>query len=355
MSAGYPGMPTTEIRDWPRAGGEPPCRARLRLAAADFQVAEVLNFAPSGEGQHVLVQIRKRNANTEWVAGRLARLAGVSRRAVADAGLKDRHALTDQWFSVDLAGREEPRWALLNDEQITMLQHVRHQRKLRHGAVAANRFRITLRDLQGSRDAIVRSLTEIAARGVPNYFGVQRFGRDNIRQAAAMLLQGRRVRDRFKRGIYLSAARSLLFNEVLALRVTEGLWDRALAGDVMMLEGSHSIFPCPEVDAGIVRRMAEGDLHATGPLWGRGDNPCRGAAAILEERALATEGAWRRALEAAGLKFQRRALRVLPRDFQWQFVDDRCLVLSFRLPGGCYATSVLRELAREGETPPAVR
>ncbi len=337
-------MPTTHVCDWPRAGGPPPCQALLRQAPEDFQVEEVLNFSPSGEGQHVLVLIRKRNANTEWVARQLAQHAGVDRKAVGYAGLKDRRAVTEQWFSVDLAGAREPDWSPLDSDEITVLRYGRHHRKLRQGAVQSNRFRITLRALRGERQSIEQALQRVTSRGVPNYFGEQRFGRNNLQQAAAMLLQGRRVRDRFKRAIYLSAARSLLFNQVLARRVMDGSWDRALAGDVMMLAGSHSIFSCPEPDEAITRRLAEGDIHPTGPLWGSGNTSCQAEAAALEEAALATEAPWCRALEAAGLKHQRRALRVIPQQLQWHFSDDDSLTLTFSLPSGCYATSVLREV-----------
>lgn len=337
-------MPATAVSDWPRATGAPPCRALMRQVPEDFQVEEVLNFSPSGEGQHVLVQIRKRGANTEWVARRLAQLAGVSRKAVGYAGLKDRHAVTDQWFSVDLAGSREPDWSQLDSDEIIVLHHHRHHRKLRHGAVQANRFRIVLRALHGSPEDADQVLQRIGLRGVPNYFGEQRFGHNNLQQAAAMLLHGRPVRDRFKRSICLSAARSLLFNRVLARRVADGMWDQALAGDVMMLEGSHSIFSCPEPDENIVARLAQGDIHPTGPLWGRGNTPCQAEAAALETAALAADESWCQALENAGLKQQRRALRVIPRDLQWHFTGDDSLTLNFTLPSGCYATSVLREV-----------
>ncbi|HFD91792.1 MAG TPA: tRNA pseudouridine(13) synthase TruD [Gammaproteobacteria bacterium] len=330
------------LPDWPRAGGRPPASARLRQMPEDFQVEEVLGFAPSGEGQHVLLRLRKRNANTEWVACQLARLAGVGRRSVGYAGLKDRHAVTTQWFSVDLAGRAVPDWGRLAEMDIEVLSWARHDRKLRHGAVRANRFRIVLRGLNGDRAALVTALERIAREGSPNYFGPQRFGRDNLRQAAAMLLEGRPVRDRFRRGIYLSTARAWLFNRVLARRVTEGCWNEALPGDVMMLEGSHSIFPCPRPDADLRDRLATGDIHPTGPLWGSGDSPVSAAAAALETAALEEDRALCHALATAGLRQQRRALRIFPRELQWQ-MDGDTLTLGFILPAGGYATSVLRE------------
>ncbi len=336
-------MSETHPPAWPRAGGAPVARARLREAPEDFQVEEILGFSPAGRGQHVLLQVRKRGANTQWVARRLAQLAGLPPRAVGYAGLKDRNAVTCQWFSVDLAGRAAPDWTCLAAEGITVLQAVPHDRKLRHGAVRANRFRIRLRRVEGDRGALAAALSRLATRGAPNYFGPQRFGGGNLRQAAALLLEGRTVADRFRRGIYLSAARAWLFNKVLAARVEAGNWDRALPGDVLMLDGRHSLFPCEAPDEAILRRIGSGELHPTGPLWGEGKVLCSGPAAALEGAALAADENWCAALAAQGLKAQRRALRVMPRELTWDFAGGE-LEVSFTLAAGSYATSVLREV-----------
>ena len=333
--------------DWPRAWGGPLPRGVMRATPGDFQVREQLNFTPDRAGVHVLVKIRKRGVNTEWVARRLAALAGVKRHAIGYAGLKDRHAVTDQWFSVDLSGREEPGWRRLESEEITVLEVTRHTRKLRQGAVAANAFQVTLRGVTGDTGTLEARLQCIADEGVPNYFGEQRFGRDNLERARAMFRGEIKVRDRFKRGIYLSAARALLFNRVLARRVEAGAWNRILPGDALILHGSNSFFVCEEKDA-LQERLQIGDIHPSGPLWGRGELPCKGDAAALENTALAGDGLWRKGLEEAGLKQQRRSLRVIPREMTWHMPSAQVLRMRFILPAGSYATAVLREVVAAG-------
>ncbi len=329
--------------DWPHAWGGPLLQGVMRAIPDDFQVREQLNFTPDQAGVHALVKIRKRGANTEWLARRLAQLAGVKRHAIGYAGLKDRHAVTDQWFSADLSGREEPDWRRLEGEKITVLEVTRHTRKLRQGAVAANAFQITLRGVTGDTGGLEARLQSIANEGAPNYFGEQRFGRDNLARARAMFSGEFKVRDRFKRGIYLSAARALLFNRVLARRVEAGAWNRILPGDALILHGSNSFFVCGNEDA-LQERLRQGDIHPSGPLWGRGELPCKGEPAALEETALADDELWRRGLEEAGLKQQRRPLRVIPREMTWRMPSPQVLQLCFVLPAGSYATAILREI-----------
>jgi len=326
------------------AYGLPQVTGVIRSQAADFQVVEHLAFVPDNEGSHALLQIRKRHRNTEQVACVLARLVGVSSRDIGYAGLKDRHAVTSQWFSVNLAGKQEPDWTQLEDESISLLTVTRHRRKLRRGALQENRFIISIRHLDADWRILTERLQYIRQDGVPNYFGVQRFGRDNLGQAAAMFAGRIKVRDRHRRGLYLSAVRAWLFNQVASERVKVGSWNTALRGDVMMLDGSKSIFPCEAADRQIAARLQTADIHPTGPLWGRGALPTREVAAQQETEILAMATAWRAGLEAAGLKQQRRALRVVPRALCWNFPAPDTLCLHFSLPPGSYATSVLREL-----------
>jgi len=326
------------------AYGSPQATGVIRQRVKDFQVQEQLAFTPDGEGSHALLQIRKRHTNTEQLARVLARLAGVHSRDIGYAGLKDRHAETTQWFSVDLAGRQEPDWTSLNDEGVNLLSMTRHRRKLRRGALRENRFIITIRHLDADWRTLTDRLQCIRQGGVPNYFGVQRFGRNNLAQAADLFAGKIRVRDRHRRGLYLSAARAWLFNQVASERVKAGNWDSALPGDVMMLDGSKSIFPCEVADQKIATRLQDGDIHPTGPLWGCGALGTREVAAQQEREVLATATAWRTGLEAAGLKQQRRALRVIPQALCWNFPAPDILCLRFMLPPGSYATSVLREL-----------
>ncbi len=330
----------------PRAAGLPPIRGRLRTMPEDFQVVEDLGFDPSGAGEHVLLRVRKREANTEWVARRLAAWAGVPAREVGFAGLKDRNAVTVQWFSVRLAGRPEPDWSACGDESFTVLEYHPHDRKLRRGALKGNVFRIVVRDMEGNRTELESRLARLAARGAPNYFGAQRFGHSggNLARAEAMFLGEERVRDRHRRSLYLSAARSEIFNQLLARRVAEDTWSRPLPGDVMMLEGSHSVFAAPEADDLLERRAAVQDIHPTGPLWGRGDLASGGGVRVLEEALAALFPVFRQGLEEAGLKQERRALRVKVTGLELESVAADVVALHFRLPAGAYATTVLREL-----------
>jgi len=276
-----------------RCHGESVLDARFRVEATDFRVEELPAFAPSGAGEHLLLEIEKTGMNTAFVAGLLARWAGVAPMAVSYAGMKDRHAVTRQRFSVHLPKRQAPALDTLSAEGLRVLATDWHARKLQRGALAGNRFVLVLREVNGDRDAIEARLATIQRGGVANYFGEQRFGHDggNL-DAAQSMFAGRRV-GREQRSILLSAARSALFNAVLHARVQSGTWDTGVDGDVWMLAGSEAI---------------------------------------------------RDGLERAGLNMEYRALRLVPSNMDWQWLDATTLRLGFELPPGAYATSVLYAL-----------
>lgn len=329
----------------PRACGVPPLQARLRSTPEDFLVEEILGYDAEGAGEHALLWVEKRGANTDWVARELAKFAGVSPVAVGYAGMKDRHAVTRQTFSVQLAGKPDPDWSGFPHADVKVLAATRHSRKLKRGALRGNRFVLVLREVRGDRAAAEQVLQQIASRGVPNYYGEQRFGREggNVAQARAMFA-GRRV-ERDKRSFLLSAARSQIFNEVLATRVERGSWDTALEGEIWSLAGSRSWFgpePFSDVLAG---RLASGDIHPSGPLWGQGEPPSQGEAGALEREIGAANDDLAAGLAAARVDQERRPLRLLPKDLRWHWLGDDALELSFELPAGAYATVVVREVA----------
>jgi tRNA pseudouridine13 synthase len=270
---------------------------------------------------------------------------------VGYAGLKDRHAVTRQAFSVQLAGKADPDWFAFPHADVKVLAAARHKRKLKRGALRGNRFVLVLRQVEGDRARAEEVLGRIAARGVPNYFGEQRFGREagNVAQARAMFA-GRRV-DRDKRSFLLSAARSHIFNGVLAARVEQGAWDSPLEGEIWSLAGSRSWFGPEPFDAALAERLARGDIHPSGPLWGQGEPPTTGAASALEHQVAAADQDLADGLAAARLDQERRPLRLMPRNLHWRWLSDEALELAFELPAGAYATVVARELAQPSAAP----
>ncbi len=332
--------------DLPRAWGGVAGSGRLRAEPEDFRVEEVLGFKPSGEGEHLLLRVRKRNLNTVEVARRIARGLGVRSREVSWAGLKDRNAVTVQTFSVHLPGRADPDLSVLEDDRLAVLSAARHHRKLRRGALRGNRFRIRVRGFRGDTGLLAERLQRIGEAGAPNWFGSQRFGRDggNLDRALALFRGELRRVPREQRAIWLSAARAFLFNRVLAERVDRGDWNRVLPGEVLQPEGSSAQFRAGEDDT-LERRLAVGEVHPTGPLWGRVGRCLlpEGEAGALESAALAEMAEWCVGLERAGLEMDRRALRVMVKELEWSREGDD-LVVAFFLGKGSYATAVLREI-----------
>jgi tRNA pseudouridine13 synthase len=336
-------MSTNEL-ELPRAHGAAPLTAELRRTPDDFRVDEILGYDADGEGEHALLWVEKRDANTDWVARELARFAGVPPLNVGYAGLKDRHAVTRQAFTVQLAGKLDPDWSAFPHAEVKVLASTRHKRKLKRGALRGNRFVLVLRDVRGERTRAEEVLQAIATRGVPNYFGEQRFGHEggNVAQARAMFT-GRRV-DRDKRSILLSAARSHIFNSVLAARVERDAWDKPLEGEIWSLAGSRSWFGPEPFDDKLAARLAQGDIHPSGPLWGQGDPPTTSVAGDLEREIAGAYTDLTEGLVAARMEQERRPLRLLPKDLRWRWLDDETLELGFELPAGAYATVVAREL-----------
>lgn len=318
----------TTLPQWPHAYPASGASATLKRLNEDFIVTELPLQQPSGEGEHLWLHVEKNGANTAFVAQQLAEAAGVQERDVGYAGLKDRYAITRQWFSIYLPKGETPDLTALQHPEFKVLSQSRHVKKLRPGDLQGNRFRIVLRDVTGDRDAIEANLQAVASLGVPNYFGAQRFGHDggNVEQGRAMLAREIRVRNPKKKGIYLSAVRSFVFNEVLALRIRQGLWGKTLPGDVLDEAG-----------------------RPTGPLWGRGRVTSADETQALENSVAGRHAILCDGMEHAGLDQERRALVASPGDMTWEWLQADQLVLTFSLPAGNYATSVLNEILQTTE------
>ena len=338
--------------------------ALMKHRAEDFRVDEQLGFEPEGDGEHLWVQFRKTGRNTRDVVEQLAKGLSLPAREIGTSGLKDRHAVTSQWMSVPTAKLDhkdalpERLQTLVDDfSDVQLLRIERGRKKLKTGTHKHNRFTMVLREIGSGHDLVEQRLTCMQHQGFPNYFGPQRFGRagGNLVQAQA-LFEGRARVSKFKRGLYLSAARSYLFNLVLARRVEQLHWNRILAGERCMLDGSNSAFHCESVDSEIEDRCLQMDIHPSGPLYGRGDSKVTGSAQQLEAQALESESVFTEGLKKAGLNAERRALRACAKDLHWQWLDATTLELQFTLQRGVFATSLLAEIvcAKDAlEHPPA--
>ncbi len=335
----------SQLPDWARALGPVLFAGQIRTSPSDFVVTEKLSIEFSDDGEHDWLWIEKTGANTVWVAERLAQHAAIPLRDVGYAGLKDRHAVTQQWFSVRRPGAGGTDWEKFDAEGVRIVERRVHQRKLRRGAHQGNDFRIAVRggDIAGRRADIDERMAGIKAHGVPNYFGEQRFGHDggNI-ELGRSLFQGRRL-SRNKRSIAISAVRSFLFNEILATRVRDGSWQRILPGELANLDGSRSVFAVDQTTQELEQRCATFDIHPTASLWGRQAPRATDDVATLEKTATASYPDLCAGLESVGVDAASRALRVRVQDLRWEIEDDT-LWLEFGLPKGSYATAVLREI-----------
>lgn len=331
--------------DWPRVYGTPKSTASFKLSPEDFQVNEFFEGEFSGEGEHIVIKVEKRGLTTEELIKSLARLINKPVKLISYAGLKDRQALTTQWLSIHAPGEEIAGIEALTAPGWRVIESTRHNKKLRPGFLTGNHFIMTLRDVSDEADLIAR-IEAVKASGVPNYFGEQRFGREggNLLKAEEMLVQGRKVKDRFLKGMYCSAARSWLYNLILSKRVMNQTWNVPVAGDVMQLGGSNSIFVIDEVDEQIQQRIKERDISPASPLPGKGKNMVKGTAAELINEVYADKMPLVNGLIQFGVEEAWRSNVLYTERFAYT-IKDKVAELSFTLPAGAYATVVLRELA----------
>jgi len=350
------------------AFGAPEVKAVIKQQPEDFYVDEILGFEPSGAGEHIFLHVEKRCLTTLAVRDAIAKLAGCKLMDVGYSGLKDKWAVSRQWFSVYLPSKAEPNWSELvtkaqsSQAYLRLLKVERHDRKLRRGTHKENAFQLIVRDVEPlSTNAVDYFKTRIMAiceQGFPNYFGSQRFSGNNLAKARQLFETQKRM-PREQRSLCLSAARSYLFNLLLSKRVSLDKWTRYIVGDILILAGCRSQFSLHEIDSVVAeneqqetlkqqvdrieQRLKEGDIHISGPLCGRGVSALSAAALQLETEVLTPEQALVDGLCQQGVEQARRPLRVIPKQFSWQFEREQ-LHLSFVLPTGSYATVLLREL-----------
>lgn len=330
--------------DWPTSVGHRVGSAVLKASPADFIVDEQLDTSGCAGGEHLYLRLEKIGDNTEFVARQLADLARCRHFDVGFCGLKDRHAVTRQWFSVYRPGLEAEDRELLSRvaETWPVSDWCRGQKKLRRSDHQGNLFEITLTDVNGPKEIIDESLTRLRNQGCPNYFGPQRFGHQggNLDRAVAMdparMISGR-ARNRKKRGrgrsssgsdesknvLYFSAARSWLFNEVLAHRVEAGDWREVLDGE-----------PGLESEARVV----------TGPMWGDGGTQASSEQGELERAVVSRFPEVESVFSVTRMKPERRRLVMMPEAMRWKWLCADRLWISFSLPPGQYATTLLGDV-----------
>jgi len=337
--------------DWrrlPLAHGGTAGEGRIRVDPVDFIVREWLGFEADGEGDHWLLKVRKTSANTHWVVKQLSRLSQIQARDIGFAGLKDRNAVAEQSFTLPVRSAVAS-WIGVSGDGFEVVSAVRHRRKLKRGALRGNDFDIVIRNFTGDAERLTTLLDAVGIQGVPNYFGPQRFGIEggNLMRARQLFSGEIRIDDRVQRGFALSAARSAIFNAVLARRVTDGTWNRIQSGDMASLDGSNSIFAVDQVDDVLADRCSRLDIHPSGPMWGRGTLLTGGDVLALEQQTAQSLAPFGDGLERAGLDQERRPLRLRVSNLQWDRSDGD-VRLQFRLPRGAFATAVLHEVIGGG-------
>ncbi len=362
--------PIIKVEDLAYVFTKPEAFVEFKQSSEDFIVREILSFEPEGEGTHAFLYIKKTDTNTEWLIRQLARFAGVEAKNIGYAGLKDRNAVTYQWLSVNLEGIDEPDWETFDVTGCEIIKQTYHRRKLKRGSIKHNQFHIVLRELDVKYyDDISKKVEQIKHTGVPNYFAQQRFGHsyNNLSRAISWFRDGKKIKKRAERSIILSAARSMVFNQMLSQRIVQVGWNTLLEGDVMMLNGTHSVFLAESIDEGLLKRFAENDIHPTTALWGRGKLTSSKQLLVMEQAIAESLSNWCQGLENQGLKQERRASRLFPENLSisnegFSSVEDSNPVegshsvedsfkklnvsLSFSLPSGSYATAVLREIVQ---------
>ena len=323
--------------------GKPQQAGRLKAEFADFIVQEELGYPLAGEGEFIAVKVRKTNANTLFVGEQLAKFVGISAKNMSYAGLKDRHAVTEQWFCLHLAGKETPDFSAFECEGVEILEVTRHNRKIRIGALEGNYFELLLRDVEET-DELKQRLNQLQAVGFPNYFTEQRFGRDghNLTQAQRWASGEISVKDRKKRSFYLSAARSEVFNLVVSQRIADQQMQTILSGDYLQLAGSNSFFEVKAEDlVQSQQRLDENDVLLTAPLIG--ENSLEQKGNEREKAIVAQHENLISLMKKERMNTARRAMLCKPQDLRWQF-EPEGLRLTFFLNSGSYATGLVREL-----------
>jgi len=319
----------------------------IRQQPEDFMVIEHNDVSFTESGEHWWLKVEKINSNTAWVATQISSACKVPARQVGFAGIKDRHAITQQWFSVQLPKiRDLDEIKAKLPDEITIIDNHWHKNKIKTGFLTCNEFRLRIRDIQGDKAQIEANLETIKRQGAPNYFGPQRFGHNlnNIQQAKDWFAGTIKVNNKNLRGLLISTARSHIFNLIVAHRIAHKTWNQVIPGDILQLNQSHSWFHAQDATSDeLTQRLAAFDIHLTAALWGEDDVQSTDQCAKIESQIADTQAAYQPGFISHRVKQDRRAIRIHPEamSHHWEGHD---LLLNFKLQAGAYATSILREM-----------
>lgn len=333
--------------------GEPAISGLLKSQAEDFKVSENLGFEPSGEGEHLFLWIEKSTMTTHDLIEHVARDFCVKAKDIGHSGLKDKIAVTRQWLSLYLPGKMYS-LELPDISGYKLLAHAWHHKKLRPGTHRSNHFEVVIRNVESVPEVVWQQLELIRSQGMANYFGRQRFGRqdDNVERALHAFINPRRARklSRSKKGLYISALRSFLFNRILSHRIGQGFWSKPLPGDVFMLSGSHSIF-FEAINDVLLERFNQLDISSTISLYGSGKRLLQGDALALEDQVFAEHETINQCLIQQKAKLQMRATRVAVQDLNVTHdLPEKFLRIEVTLPRGSYFTSLLNHFVDTGNS-----
>ena len=330
--------------------GKPVATGKLKQLPEHFIVKEVLGFTFTGKGEHLMVKIRKTGENTKYVANELAKFCGVKSKDISWAGLKDRHAITEQWLSVHLPKSDHLKFALFEATHpgVEILEMTRHNKKLRPGDLLGNSFQLIATEVTDMDDVLSR-LDKVKVSGVPNYFGSQRFGHEgnNVTEARRWGRENVRTRDNTKRSFYLSAARSWIFNHIVSQRITEGYFSQPVDGDILLDQNGRTVNENVTSEENI-QKVQNGDWSISAALAGDNQLPTSETALTLEQPQLDAEPDLMALIRGNRMRHERRAIELHPENLSWSAEGDT-LTLNFSLTSGSFATVIMRELLQEIE------
>ena len=333
---------------WPRLLSPPVASGSIRHQPQDFIVEEIPAYLPCGQGEHVFVELQKTDLTTDKVIREFAQYFQVSPNEIGTAGMKDRRAVTRQWISLPHRNNALTIITNFSHPNMEIRQVGLHNNKLKTGHLKGNRFDITVRGIDPAyRQEIDQRCQQLITTGVPNYFGPQRFGPDGINEQKGLriLLGGKKRCDRRGLRFLLNAVQAAMFNDLLALRISENLFSRALLGDILVKGESGGCFVCTDAE-GDQTRIDRFEIHPTGPMFGPKmmqpeNKPAQMEALIMQRYQIGQEQFKRFSKLTRGA---RRALRIDISCLQASWEKDGSYRLRFQLPSGSYATTLINEL-----------